>query len=142
MGFEKHNQVRGYGIGAKWNDVLGIVIQKSGLTHQLKALSKTYEEQHEANKKWEVLLAQQVKEYVKREEHVRAGFVELNKKFDALQAQVDYNPLIKIFAGNGNTDMEFDFGLPIKFLKNLDNPETELTSNMQIYNICQECNTC
>lgn len=63
-----------------------------------------------------------MKESIEREKAVRADFVELNKKFDALQAQVGYNPLTKIFVANGNANMKLDFDPLIKFLKNVDNP--------------------
>lgn len=49
--FKKRNQVHGYAIVAKWDDVLGIVTQNNRLTHQLKALIVAYEGQHESNEK-------------------------------------------------------------------------------------------
>lgn len=57
IGPEKQNRVHRYEIGAKWANILLIVIQKSGVTHRIKILSEFYEAHREASEKQEAILA-------------------------------------------------------------------------------------
>ncbi|XP_040371278.1 uncharacterized protein LOC121051857 isoform X2 [Rosa chinensis] len=143
MGPEKRNRVRGYGIGAKWADVPGIVTQKNGIKYQLLTLTEAYEAERAANVRREANLAQQLKESAEREEALQASYAQLNKKLDLMQEQMGANSLTQIFAAGGINSMEsLDLGLLMNFLKKPDNPLAISTSNVPMgHNIGQSCMT-
>ncbi|TQD84375.1 hypothetical protein C1H46_030084 [Malus baccata] len=48
LGPEKRNQVRGFGLGVGWADVLEIVIKQRGISKEVKYLREAYEAQKQA----------------------------------------------------------------------------------------------
>lgn len=106
-------------------------------------MSESYEAHHEATEKREVVLAQQLKECAEREEAMRADFVQLNKKLDALKAQVVPNPLIQIPVVDGKASTEkLDLHRLIDFLRKADILLAMLTSNVEMgHNRNQNCTT-
>lgn len=74
---------------------------------------------------------------------MRADFVQLNKKLDALQAQMDPNPLTQILAADGKASMEkLDLRRLIDLLTKVDNLQDMSTSNVEMgNNTSQNCTT-
>ena len=121
MGPEKHNRVRGYGVGATWADVPGIVTQKNGLKHQVKALRDANEAQRAENERREATLAQKLKESAEREMALQTSYEQICKKVDSLEAQVVTNPLSNMFAAAGIDSLEsLDLSRLITFMKKPD----------------------
>lgn len=84
-----------------------------------------------------------MKECAEREEAMRADFVQLNKKLDALQAQMDPNPLTQILDADGKASMEkLDLRRLIDLLTKADNLQDMSTSNVEMgNNTSQNCTT-
>ncbi|XP_050374114.1 uncharacterized protein LOC126791693 [Argentina anserina] len=143
LGPEKRNRVRGYGCGANWVDVPGIVTQKNGLKNQIRDLTLAYEAQRAANENREADMAQKLQESAEREEALKNSLGVVNKKLEQLEAQVAANPLTQIFAAAGINMDSLDLSRLMTFLKKPDNPEASCHLNGQTaQHIRQGCPPC